>query len=95
VTSRSTARVVLSRVTSRMACSELPPMSKKLSVAPTSPACSKPAYISASTASSMVAGATRPAAGSACGGGGSAARSIFPLALSGNSVTATRSAGIM
>jgi hypothetical protein len=91
----STSSSVSSMVIRRIACRELPPMSKKLSVALTSSRSSRVANMSASTVSIRVRGGTRPAVAVRVSGAGSAALSTLPLALSGKVSRAVTCAGIM
>ncbi len=90
----STPSVDRIRFTSRVTSRECPPSSKKSSSGPT---CSTPrteAKISHRTRSCSVAG-SRASAPARYSGAGRAARSTFPLAVRGSSVSSTTAAGTM
>ena len=80
----------------RVAASESPPSSTKVSCTPTGPAPSTSAQMPASRRSSSVRGSTRSPSASRCpSGAGRAARSSLPLGPTGNAGTATNADGTM
>ncbi len=83
------------RETTRMAISEWPPSSKKLSRTPTRSRRSTAAQIPASTSSVGVRGATYRSAPAAYSGAGSALRSTFPFGVRGRRSRTTTAAGTM
>ena len=83
------------RETTRVARSEWPPRSKKLSSTPTRSRRSTSAQIPASTSSTCVRGATYVASAGARSGAGSALRSSLPLGVSGSAFSTTNAPGTM
>jgi hypothetical protein len=91
----STPNVTWIWASTRMATSECPPRSKKLSCAPTRSTRSTCAQISASTSSTGVRGATYVSSAPAYSGAGSARRATFPLGVSGSASSTTTADGTM
>ncbi len=93
-TARSAPSTDRTRPTTRIASSECPPSSKKLSSGPTSARSSTSAKIPATSSSRTVRGARPgPAAPPPSAGTGSAARSTFPLGSSGSAASTTTASG--
>jgi hypothetical protein len=91
----STWSVSRSRERTRVASSECPPSSKKLSSRPTRSAFRTSDQIPAIISSSGVRGAEKAAPPAAAPGMGSARRSTLPLGLSGRASSGTSTAGTM
>ena len=91
----STPNTCRTREITRVASSECPPSSKKLSSAPTRSRPSTSAHTPASTSSVGVRGATYRSSAGASSGAGSALRSSLPLGVSGNASMKTNAVGSM
>ncbi len=91
----STPNASRSCVTTRVARSECPPISKKSSCTPTRGAPSTAAKIAASRSSTAVRGATCSRASAHASGAGSALRSTLPLPVRGSAARGTKAEGSM